>query len=85
VTVVYNVCMGKIYVYDSETFNLFKSNPSFKDGVFELINMNDVSEKYNISNSVDEADTKALYSDWKEVGKDISSAINNYNESVKVN
>ncbi len=40
-------------------------------------------DKYNASDTSEEADFKAIRSDWEAVGGDIRVAINSYREYVK--
>ncbi len=81
---IYTYYMGKAYINNSETFNLFKNRPSFIRGVSGIFRIEDVSENYNALDTPQEADAKALSGDWKQVGKDISAALAQYEkEQVK--
>lgn len=62
----------------NNTFKLIKKMPSFTGGYSELLNFSSVSRRYNTSASEDEADSKALHSDWAAVGEDISSALRTF-------
>ncbi len=64
------------------TFGLFKVKPSFIDGYSSLVDFGSPSNRYNVSATVEEADTQALYSDWRAVGEDIRDSINKSHEYV---
>jgi hypothetical protein len=50
------------------------SFPSFWIGVGSIINLSGNNIEYNFSDNENEADSKALYSDWALVGQDILDA-----------
>lgn len=47
------------------------STPSFLEGLGRLFDFGNTLSEYNYSNSGTEADCKAIYSDWQQVGNDI--------------
>jgi hypothetical protein len=68
---------------DSPTFRLFTSLPSFTKGAGRILDFSQTIDKYNASDTSEEADFKAIRSDWEAVGGDIRVAINSYREYVK--
>jgi len=62
------------------TFRLMKERRSFSMGFTEVMNLGQVSHKYNIDNSTREADKNALSSDWHAVGQDLSFAMKKYEQ-----
>lgn len=61
----------------SYTYYLF-ARPSFIEGVGRIFDFGNSLNKYNDSESENEADAKALYSDWVTVGNDMSTAMEDY-------
>jgi hypothetical protein len=57
-----------------ELFRLY-SRPTFFEGVARLFDINGLLNQYNYSHTEEEADYRAIHSDWAYVGKDISEAI----------
>ena len=68
---------------DSPTFRLFNSLPSFTKGAGRIFDFSQTIDQYNASDTSEEADLKAIKSDWEAVGKDMRVAINSYKEYVK--
>ncbi|MFN6943507.1 MAG: hypothetical protein ACK4ND_01060 [Cytophagaceae bacterium] len=66
---------------ESGTFRLF-STSSFLSGVASSINVFGNYYSYNYSISHEEADRKALQSDWNTVGNDVKVALDNYIKMV---
>lgn len=60
---------------------LFTMSAPFLKGMARTINIFNSLDHYNYSASDDEADAKALYSDWKNVGNELINAISNYERS----
>ena len=56
-------------------FRLF-ATPSFLTGAARLVDLGGVFDKYNQSESEEEADSRALASDWLVVGEDLRKAMN---------
>ena len=59
---------------DSMGYSLYVE-PSFGEGVARLVDMTGVLNEYNYSRSAEEADYRAIASDWEAVGLDIWTAI----------
>lgn len=57
-----------------DTFFLF-SRPSFIEGIARILDLGVTLNEYNYSESEEEADARALASDWKAIGNDIKVAI----------
>ena len=51
------------------------ATPSFIGGIAAVIDFGSTLTNYNFSNTPEEADFKALRSDWVTVGEDISGAV----------
>ena len=68
--------MSKDNIYNSPTFRLIRNKPSFLEGFFGLINFKDVIEHYNASDTEQEADIKAITSDWDAIGIDMRNITN---------
>lgn len=58
------------------------ATPSFVSGAGRLLDLYCLYDSYNSSPTEYEADFKALYSDWRMVGQDISSAIQDFERSL---
>ena len=69
----------KELIVNKGIFRLYH-RPSFWEGVARLFDFTGKLNKYNISESGDEADYRAIRSDWQHVGQDLSSAISEYEE-----
>lgn len=54
------------------------AQPSFIAGMARVLDIGGVFDVYNESETADEADTRALTSDWLMVGQDINFAIEEY-------
>ena len=68
--------MSKDNIYNSPTFRLIRNRSSFLEGFSGLINFKDVIEYYNASDTEQEADTKAITSDWDAIGVDMRNITN---------
>lgn len=66
--------MGK---YIKDTGFLFAS-PSFLQGFASAIDLGGTLAEYNESNTPEEADIKAIASDWAITGKDIQHALTSF-------
>ena len=64
----------------SKTFRLFKVLPGLLLGAAAVLDMGSTINIYNIDNSSEEADYKALASDWSETGKDLSKGLTEFKE-----
>lgn len=64
----------------SENGYILYARPSFLEGLARLVDFTGSLNTYNSSNSPEEADSRALMSDWEAVGLDLISA---YEEFVK--
>ena len=71
--------MGK---YSKSTY-LF-SRPSFFEGMARVLDLAGSLQVYNLSKTPVKADQRALWSDWKAIGEDISSAMGTFGNS-KIN
>lgn len=56
------------------TFSLF-ARPSFTEGVGRILDFGSTLSEYNRSETGEEADSLALYSDWRMIGMDIENAM----------
>jgi hypothetical protein len=56
------------------------ARPSFISGVARLVDFGAAFDAYNTSNTPDQADARAMFSDWYSVGDDISAAIREIQE-----
>lgn len=65
---------------DSPTLRLFASTPSFVKGVGRILDFSQTLDQYNSSATAEEANARALKSDWEAVGRDIQFAIDKYAE-----
>ena len=52
--------------------------PNFLNGFARVLDLGGTFDVYNEGESVEEADSRALSSDWKQVGEDIYFAMENY-------
>jgi hypothetical protein len=60
-----------------EGFKLY-AKPTFWEGVARLIDFSGSLNEYNYSESTDQADFRAIQSDWESVGLDILEAIKKF-------
>lgn len=49
--------------------------PSFLSGLARTLDLFGLYDDYNISQTNEEADAKAIYSDWKAVGTDLQNVL----------
>ena len=68
--------MGKLF---SRSARLF-AKPSFIEGFARIIDLGATLNVYNCDKASEDADIKAIKSDWYAVGDSISSAVNKYNK-----
>jgi hypothetical protein len=61
---------------ENEVFKLY-AEPSFFEGWARLFDPAGTLNQYNTSTSPEEADSKAIMSDWFTVGNDIRKVLNN--------
>lgn len=59
--------------------------PSFVEGIGRIGDFSGVLNQFNYSNSPEEADQKALRSDWMKVGNELRSAMNRFEKKSKKN
>lgn len=62
-------------------FLLPKNN--FLVGLGSVLNINGLYFDYNYSKTAQEADNKAIFSDWKNVGEDIKTAEKKFKKNLK--
>jgi len=64
----------------NESFDRFilYAKPSFWEGFARLIDVSGSLNEYNYSESAEQADFRALLSDWENVGLDILSAMKQF-------
>lgn len=62
--------------------SLLFSEPSFIEGLSRLFDWGSTLNIYNDSLTGEEADYKALQSDWRCVGEDIREAIKEYDDRI---
>jgi len=68
---------------NSPTFQLFKHEPSAVSGMATLLDLGSTLNRYVTSKTENDADRKALKSDWQAVGNDMKSSIDSYGEHTK--
>lgn len=56
--------------------------PSFVTGIAATLDVGSTFTVYNDSDSISEADVRALKSDWAMIGKDIFNAMRNYEQTT---
>jgi len=66
----------------SETDFLF-ARSSFTEGFARIVDLGSTLNIYNNSETVNEADLKALKNDFRMIGQDIASAVKNYGKEKK--
>lgn len=76
-----------INCYTSHMKNIYSSSrlfaePSFLEGMSRMLDLGATLQDYNISETEQEADTKALRSDWRAVGEDLKFSIKNYEQKL---
>ena len=59
------------------------ARPSILEGVARILDLGATMQEYNQSGSPAEADARAIYSDFKAVGNDISTAVDIVVEQIK--
>ena len=64
-----------------KNFRLF-ATPSFLTGAARLVDLGGVFDKYNSSASEEEADSRALASDWSVVGDDLRKAMDQMEREI---
>lgn len=69
-------------------FNKFKTDfllpkNNFLVGLGSVLNINGLYFDYNYSKTAQEADNKAIFSDWKNVGEDIKTAEKKFKKNLK--
>ena len=64
----------------SKTFRLFKVLPGFLLGMASALDMGATINIYNTDSTPEEADYKAIASDWNETGKDLTRGLIEFKE-----
>ena len=64
----------------SKTFRLFTVIPSLLVGAASVLDMGATLNIYNMDKTIEQADSKAIASDWQMVGEDLRVALNQYGE-----
>lgn len=62
--------------------NKLFAEPSFLEGMARTLDLGNTLQKYNSSDTEEEADSEALKNDWRAVGEDIRSSILTYERKV---
>jgi hypothetical protein len=65
-----------------KNFKLF-ATPSFLTGAARLVDIGGVFDKYNSSRSEEEADSRALASDWSVVGDDLRKVMTQMEREIE--
>jgi len=73
----------EIEVKMSELGFVLYAKPSFFEGMSRLIDFSGALNTYNISRTPEEADFKAILSDWEAVGFDLLFAERKFNREFK--
>ena len=60
------------------------ASPSFASGVGRLLDWYGLYDLYNVSRNGQEADTKAMFVDWRIVGQDINDAMLEFEDTHPV-
>lgn len=63
------------------TTDFLLARPSFLSGIARLFDLWGKYDEYNTSRSTDEADMRALYSDWRITGQDLRAAWSAYHQN----
>lgn len=58
------------------------AEPSFFEGMSRVLDLGATLQDYNISETEQEADIKALKNDWSAVGEDLKFSIKNYEQRL---
>lgn len=58
------------------------AEPSFFEGMSRVLDLGATLQDYNISETEQEADIRALKSDWRAVGEDLKFSIKNYEQGL---
>lgn len=66
---------------EKEIYKLYH-RPSFWEGMARLFDFGGILNKYNYSHSGNEADYRAIQSDWNAVGTDLDDAISRFGDEV---
>lgn len=59
---------------DVRSDSLF-ARPSFLEGIARIVDVSGSLNTYNVATSGDEADARAIESDWKAIGHDVKVAL----------
>ncbi len=69
--------MGNLYIP-----NKLFANPSFIEGVASVVDLGATLQKYNTSDTDNEADSEALKNDWSAIGDDLRFSIKKYEQQL---
>lgn len=58
------------------------ARPSFAEGVGRLVDFGDTLTEFNSAETPEQADTRALASDWYAIGSDIRAAIRRFANNI---
>ena len=58
-----------------KTFRLFKTLPNFLLGIAAVLDIGSTISVYNIKDTAEEVDCKAIASDWESTGKDLTNGL----------
>jgi len=70
--------MGNNYYLSDKLF----ARPSFIGGMASVLDIWGTLQEYNSSKTGKEADNKALLGDWMAVGRDLTDAVNSYEQGT---
>jgi len=73
--------MGRYDIEQSLSFYLF-ARPGFSEGMGRVLDMGSTTDVYNDNASPEQADAKAIASDWLMVGQDIKNSIYEYERQL---
>lgn len=62
--------------------NRLFANPSLTEGMSRVLDLGATLQEYNTSESENDADFKALKSDWCAVGEDLKASIKKYEQGL---
>lgn len=71
-------------MHSKSTSDFLFAQPSFVSGAARLLDLFGLFDSYNTSNNEAEADYKALLADWRAVGEDIQTAMQEFAQSPQV-
>lgn len=63
--------------------SLLFARPSFFEGMARIVDVRGNLNQYNCSETPEEADCRAIYSDWAAVGQDIRQTVAEYRRDAR--